>query len=177
MAQEPPAVAEEMHTDQQGRLDVEQQEVEELSVEQCLELLETTNVGRIGRNDDDGPSIVTVNFAAYGGGVLIRSLPGSRLEAARSGEPVSFQADGVDRARKAGWSVLVRGRLRELADLPDAPDPRSLVAGPDDDLLWLDPATITGRRIPGRPAQGLVWSEVRDLGAVWFGRDADDLLG
>lgn len=156
---------------------MEQRTVEELSVEDCLELLASTNVGRLGRNDDDGPSIITVNFAAYGGGVLIRSLADSRLEAARSEEPVSFQADGVDRPRQAGWSVLVRGRLRELDDLPDAPDPRSLAAGPDDDLLWLEPTSVTGRRIPGRPAEGLVWAEVRDLGAVWFGRDADDLLG
>lgn len=156
---------------------MEQQSVEELSVEECLQLLTTTNVGRLGRNDFAGPSILTVNFAPYGGGVLIRSLSDSRVDAARAEEPVSFQTDGVDRPRRAGWSVLVRGRLREMSELADAPDPRSLAASAEDDLLWLEPETITGRRIPGRPAQGMSWDEVDRLGAIWFGRDADDLLG
>jgi uncharacterized protein len=148
----------------------------ELSTDECLELLGSVPLGRVGRNDPSGPSIVPVNFVVHRGGVLLRSLDGSKTQAADDAEPVSFEADGPDVVHRSGWSVLVRGRLRYVdVTADDLPDPDSFAAGADDDLLWLEPEQITGRRLPLTPAVRRSWAEIADN--VWFGQDGSDLLG
>ena len=150
----------------------------ELTTHECLELLGTTRLGRLARNDPSGPVVVPVNFVVTHGGVLVRSLPGAKVEAASREEVVSFQADGIDERHRSGWSVLVRGELQVLDEVPqDLPDPDSFTAGDDDVLLWLDPDEVTGRRLPLSPAAMRSWEEVTAHGNVWFDRDGSDLLG
>ncbi len=150
----------------------------ELTAHECFELLATTRLGRLARNDPSGPVVVPVNVVVYRGGILIRSLPGAKVEAARREEVVSFQADGLDERHRSGWSVLLRGELQVLDRFPDdLPDPDSFAAGDDGVLLWLDPDEVTGRRLPVSPAAMRSWDEVTALGNVWFDRDGSDLLG
>ena len=52
----------------------------------------------------------------YGNKILIRSVPGTKLDAALSGQVVAFEIDGFTDDGVAGWSVLVRGSADEVTD-------------------------------------------------------------
>jgi hypothetical protein len=93
-----------------------------------------------------------VNFSVVDRRVLIRSGRGPKLEAARRGDLVAFEADRIDLERHTGWSVTLSGRARwareasERAAL-EAKLPAAWVAGPRDELIVIDPLHIGGRRI------------------------------
>lgn len=154
----------------------------ELDVDTCLRLLELHHVGRIAVNDDAGPLVVPVNYVLDRGTVVIRSDPGTKLAATEQRDRAAFEVDGIDEKRRLGWSVLVRGRLREIDDeeeldrLRDLPlDP--FVGGEKAHYLRLDSSSITGRRIPLPSTIPHDWFDAADLGNIWFGQDGSDLLG
>lgn len=90
----------------------------ELNRQECLELLASVPVGRIGATVDFRPFIFPVNYRLYGEKILIRTVPGTKLDAALSGQIVAFEADGYSHDGESGWSVLVRGTAQEVTD-PD----------------------------------------------------------
>lgn len=92
--------------------------LEVLDLAQCLTLLRSRPVGRLAYLDGGQPNVVPVNHVVDGSSVVLRSLPGGKLDAAVVGYPVAFQIDDYDPAHRTGWSVLVRGRA-ELVDDPD----------------------------------------------------------
>jgi uncharacterized protein len=57
--------------------------------------------------------IFPLNYVFDQGGVVFRTDPGTRLEAAADAAPVAFELDAVDEATRTGWSVVVRGALVE----------------------------------------------------------------
>ncbi|MBY5161967.1 pyridoxamine 5'-phosphate oxidase family protein [Salsipaludibacter albus] len=125
----------------------------ELDVDTCLGLLAGHEVGRLALNDDPGPLVMPVNYVVDGGTVAFRTTWGSKLDAAEQHRPASFQVDHLDVGRRIGWSVLVRGRLREVTD----PDEIDLLDGLSlqpwaggDKAHWVRvmAAAITGRWIP-----------------------------
>lgn len=125
-----------------------------LDVDTCVRLLEEHAVGRLALSDPEGPLVFPVNYVWHAGQVLFRSDLGTKLSAAESGAHASFQVDHVAVRERVGWSVLVRGRLREAADpaeldqLDDiVPLPFTRGAGKQH-VVRLFPAEITGRRIP-----------------------------
>jgi nitroimidazol reductase NimA-like FMN-containing flavoprotein (pyridoxamine 5'-phosphate oxidase superfamily) len=81
----------------------------------CLTLLLSQRVGRVGLPGPEA-SIVPVNYVFVGGAVVFRTDGGSRA-GAHEGELVVFEVDGIDPVRRAGWSVTVRGRLTDAADV------------------------------------------------------------
>lgn len=154
----------------------------ELDIDTCLRLLGRHHVGRLAVNDDDGPIVVPVNYLLDRGTVVIRSDPGTKLGATDQRDRVAFEIDGIDEERRLGWSVLVRGRLREISeeeelerlrDLPLEPFP----GGEKAHYLRLDSSSITGRRIELPPTIPHDWFDVADLGNIWFDQDGSDLLG
>lgn len=154
----------------------------ELTVQECLELLEQHHVGRVALNDDHGPFVVPVNYAFTGGTVVFRTAAGTKLDAVEGGRAASFQIDAVDEGRRLGWSVLVRGRLQEVTagaeiDRLDALVPPPFVAGYRSHVVRVISTSITGRRIPLPARVPREWFEITDLGNVWFGQDGSDLLG
>ena len=92
--------------------------LEDLSREECLALLATVSVGRLGVSIAALPAIFPVNFALHDGAVVVRSAPGTKLDAALRQNVVAFEADCFSDDGRRGWSVLVRGVASEVED-PD----------------------------------------------------------
>lgn len=127
--------------------------LQELTREQCLELLETRSVGRVAFNTPDGPEVLPLNYVVHDESVVFRTSPHSGLGRQLQVAAAAFQVDDIDDYTESGWSVLLRGSVRpvEFEDLPPADRrPRTWVAGVRSLHLRLLPTTITGRRLlPG----------------------------
>lgn len=126
----------------------------ELSRSECLALLATAPFGRIVFTDGALPAITTVNFVLDPSGIVLRTRAGSRLCQSVAGAVVAFQADDVDVARRAGWTVTAVGQATVVADplevdrlarLPLQP----WVVGDLDTYVVVAPGIVTGRRIGG----------------------------
>lgn len=78
-------------------------------------------------------------------------MPVGRIAFVDAGEPVAFEVDDYDADRRAGWSVLVRGRAT-LADDTDRLDGLDLDAWADsvgrDQWVAVVSDEVSGRRIP-----------------------------
>lgn len=126
----------------------------ELSQEECLELMSTHRVGRVGWQDEAGVSIIPVNHVLHGRDVIISTDPDSVLAHRVETESVSFQIDDIDEYNQSGWSVLVRGRLEQVPaqelEASDLPRPAQWVEEPRHLVLRIVPTTITGRRLLAR---------------------------
>ena len=126
---------------------------------ECLRLLATKTVGRLGFLVVDQPMVLPVNYAVQGDVVVFRTGEGTKLEAAVQAK-VAFEVDDVDERTGAGWSVLVQGVARDITDDPDwfaeslrqAAAPTWLPAAPDH-YVRIDPSTISGRRLPPAPGR------------------------
>lgn len=122
--------------------------LEELSRDECLELLRSHAVGRLAvATPGTSPLVVPVNYLVDGDAVMFRSGTGSKLRALR-GTPVSFQLDEFDLGRRTGWSVLVRGWAYETTRWGIEHLPLEAWA-PGDKAHWIRivPDTVSGRRI------------------------------
>ncbi len=135
-------MADEMRAPQQGELDRAG----------CVTLLLSQRVGRVGL---PGPetSIVPVNYVFVGGAVVFRTDAGSRT-GAHEGDVVAFEVDGVDPVGRAGWSVTVRGRLMDAADVvaADAAIDEMLetwAPGPKNRWFQIVVDEVTGRWVHG----------------------------
>ncbi|MDQ4096536.1 MAG: pyridoxamine 5'-phosphate oxidase family protein [Actinomycetota bacterium] len=127
--------------------------IEFLDREQCLRLLATDDVGRLAIIAGGAPVMFPVNYALDGDAIVFRTDPGTKSDFGPRA-PACFEVDCLDRAQRAGWSVVVSGRLEEvtrydevtlgrLRKLPLAP----WAGGPRAHWLRLVPERITGRRV------------------------------
>ena len=91
-------------------------ELEAMSLEECLALLRGHVIGRVAVVDNDFPVILPVNFRLDDDHILIRTSPGTKLDAALANAVVAFEIDDMDAFDHAGWSVSVTGRARLLSD-------------------------------------------------------------
>jgi len=134
--------------------------LEQLSWDECLRLVGSVPVGRIVYTRQALPAVELVNFALDDGDIIIRTDGGGKLAAATRGAVVAFEADSVDAAGRAGWSVTVVGQSRAVTDaveiarmeqsglMPWAP-------GNHDHFIRISPVIVNGRRIGAdRPAGG-----------------------
>lgn len=64
------------------------------------------------------PAILPVNFRLSNGRIIVRTLPGTKLDAAVAQAVVAFEVDDYDPEGSWGWSVLVRGAGAEITE-PD----------------------------------------------------------
>jgi uncharacterized protein len=80
-----------------------------LPLEDCLRLLGSVPVGRIGFQADGEAVVFPVNHVVDGHSVAFRTATGSKLSAAQGQSQVVFEADDYDAERRAGWSVIVKG--------------------------------------------------------------------
>lgn len=123
---------------------------ERLEAGECVRLLSQGGVGRVVFTSDDGPGAVPVNFAVYEGAVVFRTAEGSVL-ARQVGRVVGFEADRLDDALSQGWSVLVTGKARRIANPAVVARVRARVepwaGGERHVYVVVDPARISGRRI------------------------------
>jgi nitroimidazol reductase NimA-like FMN-containing flavoprotein (pyridoxamine 5'-phosphate oxidase superfamily) len=87
-----------------------------LGRDDCLDLLRSHYLGRLGLSVGALPVVVPVNYAIDEDLIVICSEPGLKLEAARKGVVACLEIDDFDTMTHSGWSVLVTGRLGELTD-------------------------------------------------------------
>ena len=127
--------------------------IEELTDEQCRELLERHHFGRLGVVSGGAPVIFPVNYVFRDGRIAIRTEGGTKLTAAALAL-VAFEIDGVDEQERTGWSVLVRGTGYDVTDSVDEVSAHLRDAGvdtwaPGDRANWVrvEPTAISGRRI------------------------------
>ena len=130
--------------------------IEVLGPDECVRLLESSDVGRIAVIAGGAPLMFPINYALDGSTVVFQTGPGTKLHAAGRA-PACFEIDAFDRERRAGWSVVVQGRLEEVTHYDTATYERVQRLGLDPWLTdvgphWmrLVPSSITGRRLTPR---------------------------
>jgi uncharacterized protein len=90
--------------------------LEVLDREECLRLLASTTLGRIGFTSGALPSVLPVYFHLDQDRILVHTARGSRLDGALKDAVVAFEADELDPSDQSGWSVAVTGVATELDD-------------------------------------------------------------
>lgn len=84
--------------------------LEILPFNECLRLLGSVPVGRLGFFADGEMVILPVNHVIDGQDPVFRTARGSKLSAAEGQNLVCFEADHYDEHTRTGWSVVVTGR-------------------------------------------------------------------
>ena len=132
-------------------------QLQEMRRDECLQLVGSKPVGRIGYCSARGAIILPVNHAVIAGDIVVRVDPSGEtaryLHEHGHGAPLSYQVDELDDRSQAGWSVLVTGTAR-------AADPEALFSLTDRPVPWpaggyweyvrIHPDRVTGRRLVHR---------------------------
>ena len=128
--------------------------ITELDRQECERLLATSEVGRLGVVAEGQPHVVPVNYATPGGGVIVFRTDAGTILTETSLRQVAFEVDQIDPQVHAGWSVVVHGVGRDIADAIDAESVRlralPLVTwAPGERHQWFKiiPSEVTGRRL------------------------------
>jgi len=136
-------------------MEVDRNGLEVLERDECLRLLGTATLGRIGVTSGALPTVLPINFRFDGRQILFRTGLGTKLDAATQNAVVAFEVDEIDAIAHTGWSVVVRGVARELTD-PDElveaqrPPLARWAPGGDHRVVAISPEIVSGRRIvPG----------------------------
>jgi transcriptional regulator with XRE-family HTH domain len=125
--------------------------LEPLNAGQCRGYLGTSGVGRLVIVEPRGPVAIPVNYATLGNDIVIRTGEQTGLSAA--GLPrVSFEVDHLDEALAEGWSVLVSGEARVVADADELAAVSALgiapwAGGDRDTYVRIIASEVTGRRL------------------------------
>ena len=135
--------------------------LEVLDRDECLRLLASVPVGRLGLSVDALPVIVPVNFAVDGDRLVIGTGEGSKLDAAMAGSVVCLETDRWDPMGHDGWSVLVQGTTSIVDDPDDVARCRALPLRPwgrPEALRYITVGIdlVSGRRL--RRPGGASWS-------------------
>lgn len=127
----------------------------ELGRQECLRLMARVPVGRIVFTRLALPAVLPVNFCLDAdGAVLLRTAAASELVRAVDGAVVAFEADDVDAARQAGWSVVVTGPAAVVTDPAEharlsRTGPASWVPARREVFVRIEPELVTGRELVG----------------------------
>jgi uncharacterized protein len=128
----------------------------ELTQEQCWQLLSEHHVGRIGYVERDGPVVLPLNYQVHEGRLYLRTASYNQLAAHLPGQVAAFEIDDADPHSHAGWSVLVRGRVKHVLHnsataVPAAkPESSPWPDGLRETLFCLTPDIVTGRALRQR---------------------------
>jgi nitroimidazol reductase NimA-like FMN-containing flavoprotein (pyridoxamine 5'-phosphate oxidase superfamily) len=123
----------------------------ELGRTQCLDLIRSAELGRIGVSVDALPAIFPVFLTLVDDFLVFRSIAGTKMSAAAAGAIVAVELDEFDPATGQGWSVLVRGVAHAISDGERADLARERLraswVGDGDGLVEVSVDLVTGRRI------------------------------
>jgi nitroimidazol reductase NimA-like FMN-containing flavoprotein (pyridoxamine 5'-phosphate oxidase superfamily) len=132
--------------------------LEELDEAECLRLIASGGVGRIGYSGRYGPTVMPVNYRLYEGTIVFRTAQDSatdedlRTGIANAEFKVAFEIDDFDTAARTGWNVLIQGSAHHV----ESDAERAVVAGAGVDpwpggdrelFLRIIPTRVTGRRV------------------------------
>jgi hypothetical protein len=122
-----------------------------LAMNESLELLRSSVVGRLAVSITDHPDIFPINYIVDRGCIVFRTAEGTKLAAAVQGRAVAFEVDGYDQASGEAWSVVVKGQAVEIKQMHDLFDAVELPlfswqAAPKPRFVRIEPVDISGRR-------------------------------
>ena len=126
--------------------------LEQLSKDECLQLMASVSVGRIIYTRRALPAVELVNFALDHGDIIIRTEGGGKLAAATQHSVVAFEVDRLDAAQQTGWSVTAIGQSQEVTDSGDIARLKAIglsswAAGVRDHFIRISPEILNGRRL------------------------------
>jgi hypothetical protein len=127
--------------------------LQELSVDECVELLSANSVGRAAICTPSGPHVVPVNYVVNGDEVVFRTTPYSVLGTYGRAGDMAFEVDHIDAEKHVGWSVVALGHGEMVEDVDDleeirwSHDPKPWAEGTRLLYIRLRWRQITGRRI------------------------------
>lgn len=124
-----------------------------MSREECLRLLAARSIGRLAFTGRIGVALILpVNYVMNGDEILIRTGPGTKLQAAERRDVVSLEIDEFDEATRTGWSVVATGKCR-ISREPSfgAARPVPWVAGPRSLVIRMALTHVSGRRLIRMP--------------------------
>ncbi|MFB9833182.1 pyridoxamine 5'-phosphate oxidase family protein [Actinoallomurus acaciae] len=124
-----------------------------LTERECRELLGSVPLGRIVYTDRALPAVQPVNFVMADGEVVILTSAGSKLAAAARNAVVAFEIDQFNRDISSGWSVVIIGHARVVAEDGEISRLRTLPLTPwsttePTHYIAITPELISGRRLP-----------------------------
>ena len=124
----------------------------QLSRDECLQLMASVPVGRVIYTRRALPAVELVNFALDQGDIVIRTDRSGKLAAAARGAVVAFEADCLDPAHQAGWSVTAIGPSREVTDPEEIGrlqkiGLRSWAPGVREHFITISPVIMNGRHL------------------------------
>jgi|tagenome__1003787_1003787.scaffolds.fasta_scaffold20987501_4 nitroimidazol reductase NimA-like FMN-containing flavoprotein (pyridoxamine 5'-phosphate oxidase superfamily) len=129
-------------------------DIDELTVDECLRLLETKRIGRIGLTTEVGPQIFPVNYVVSDDQrIIFRTLPYGVIANNAHDSDVAFEVDDLDDRTQSGWSVLAVGRCSRKADPSEVhvvrqrEDPRPWAEGQRILYFTIDWSDLTGRQV------------------------------
>ena len=119
-----------------------------------MRLLAAVPFGRVVFSRDALPAIRPVNHIVDGDTIVVRTRLTSRLTStvrADSAVVVAYEADDIDPITRLGWSVVVTGIARTVADPERAARYEALVSpwvdGVMDTVVAIEPTLVTGIRL------------------------------
>jgi transcriptional regulator with XRE-family HTH domain len=127
--------------------------LDSMTVAECWQHLAGGGIGRfLFVEPARGPVAVPVNFRMDGEDVVFRTGSEGSVAAGIHQSPISFDVDHLDDALSEGWSVLVTGEARVIADPDELARAAALNIEPwagGDKAVYvrLTASQITGRRI------------------------------
>jgi nitroimidazol reductase NimA-like FMN-containing flavoprotein (pyridoxamine 5'-phosphate oxidase superfamily) len=133
--------------------------LEILPVDECLRLLASVAVGRVGFVADGEVVVLPVNHFVDDQDVIFRTAHGSKVSAAEGQNRAAFEADYYNEQTQSGWSVLVNGRM-EVVDAEADIQRLGLILSRLGVYPWVTavrhpfwmrirPASVSGRQTPG----------------------------
>lgn len=128
-------------------------ETTELTPRECWDLLSNADVGRLAVCLGEAPEIFPVNYVVANGTVVFRTAAGLKHVSARLHRLVTFEVDDVDHETGIAWSVVVKGRARDMSADTEQAFARTLPlrpmhAGAKHLFVRIEPDLVTGRRFP-----------------------------
>ncbi len=138
-------------------MEVDRNGLQVLERDECMQLLATATLGRIGVSSGALPVVLPVNFCLDADHILIRTSAGTKLDAALHDSVVAFEVDDFDSMYHSGWSVVVTG-VAHVVDDPDrlralehAPLTRWAPLNEDDHIVSISTELVSGRRLAPSP--------------------------
>ena len=129
--------------------------LEILPFDECLRLLGSVPVGRLGFFADGEMVILPVSHVMDGQDLVFRTARGSKLSAAEGQNLVCFEADQYDERTRAGWSVVVTGRAELVYEESEVQRLNRhglhpwVTAVEHPSWIRIRATSVTGRRTPG----------------------------
>jgi hypothetical protein len=126
--------------------------VEKLSIDECLGLLASRDLGRVALVIGDQPEIFPVNYSIDQSIVVFRVAPGTK-PSLTTNRRIAFEVDELDSQAGIAWSVMVKGLALDVTTSKDPFTAFLRTAGvrpaaPGARPLWIAiyPSEISGRR-------------------------------